>query len=116
MKLRNAIKAEQCFLENAKLADVTLVYKWKDPNLVKNYKPFSALPSVLQKHERIFQKQISWHINDFLSPFLYGYRKGFSSQHYLESVCIWILSGPYGPEKSRYGYFLFSAICFFIIY
>ena len=47
---------------------------------MKNYRPFSVLPTVSKILERLMQKQISEYINQFLSPFLCGYRKGFSTQ------------------------------------
>ena len=50
---------KQCFLRNVKLADVKPIYKKKDPNLVENYRPVSALHSVSKICERIIQKQIS---------------------------------------------------------
>ena len=48
-----------------KLADVTLVYKKKDPYLVGNCRLVSALPSVSKLFERIFRKQISCHTSYF---------------------------------------------------
>ena len=55
---------KQCFLQNLKLVDITLVYKKKDPHLVENGRLVDVLPSVSKLFERIFQKQISCHIND----------------------------------------------------
>ena len=43
----------------------------------------SVLPTVSKIFERIMQKQISDYIGKFLSPFLCGYRKGFSTQYAL---------------------------------
>ena len=48
-----------------KLADVTLVYKKKDPYLVGNCRLVSALPSVSKLFERIFRKQILCHTSYF---------------------------------------------------
>ena len=44
---------------------------------------FSVLPTVSKIFERIIQKQISCHINDFLLPFSYWCRKGVRSQYVL---------------------------------
>ena len=43
----------------------------------------SVLPVVSKFSERIMQKQINNVIITFLSPYLYGYRKGFITQHAL---------------------------------
>ena len=39
---------KQYFPDNLKLAEITPVYKKKDPTLVENYRPVSALPSVFK--------------------------------------------------------------------
>ena len=53
------------FSRNLKLTEMSPLFKKKDET------------------ERIMQKQISDYIGKFLSPFLYGYRKGFSTQYIL---------------------------------
>ena len=63
------------FPQNLKLADITLVYKKEKSTKVKNYRPVSVLPTVSKIFERLIQKQTSEYINQFLSPFLCGYRK-----------------------------------------
>ena len=62
------------FPNKLKLADITPVYKKKDPTLVENYRPVSVLPSISKIFERIIQKQFSNYVDEFLSPYL---RKGF---------------------------------------
>ena len=74
------------FAENLKLAVVTLIHKKEDKSLAKNYRPVSVLPSVSKVFERLLQKQILEYINKYLSPFLCGYRKGFSAQTALISL------------------------------
>ena len=74
---------ENEFPDNLKFADVTPIYKKDDPNNPKNYRPVSVLPVTSKIFERILQKQLVSHINQFLSPFLCGYRKGFSAQQAL---------------------------------
>ena len=74
------------FPENLKLADVTPIFKKKDKTFVENYRPVSVLPTVSKIFERIMQKQITDYIRKFLSPFLCGYRKGFSIQYALLSL------------------------------
>ena len=58
------------FPNKLKLADITPVYKKKDPTLVENYRPVSVLPSVSKFFERIIQKQFSNFVDQFLSPYL----------------------------------------------
>ena len=80
------ILGKQYFFKNIKLADITPVYKKKDPTLVENYRPVSVLPCVSKVFERIIQKQFSSSIDEFLSPYLCGYRKGFNTQYALLSL------------------------------
>ena len=46
----------------------------------KNYRPVSVLPCVSKTFERIIQKQLFQYTEKFLSSFLCGYGKGFSTQ------------------------------------
>ena len=68
------------------LADVTPVFKKENPLKSKNYRPVSVLPVVSKILERIMHKPMSLHVDNFLSPYLYGYRKGFSTQQALLSL------------------------------
>ena len=77
---------KQHFSQYLKLADVTPVYKKKDPTLAENYRPVSVLPSVSKVFERIIQNQIKNCVDEILSPYLCGYRKGFSTQFALLSL------------------------------
>ena len=73
------------FPNELKLADVTLILK-KDPSRAKNYRPVSVLPSILKIFERILHRQVSSYFDQFLSTFMCGYRKGFSTQQALLSL------------------------------
>ena len=64
-----------------KLADITSVYKKKDPTLVENYRPVILLISVWKTFERIIQKQYSNYVGEFLSPYYCRYRKRFNTQY-----------------------------------
>ena len=81
----NAISNKE-FSENLKLADVTPVFKEKDPLDKMNYRPVSVLPPISKLFERLMQKQINGHIKNKLFPYLSGYRKGFSTQYALLSL------------------------------
>ena len=74
------------FPNKLKLADITPVYKKKDPTLVENYRPVSVLPSVSKIFERIIQKQFSNYVDEFLSSYLCVYRKEFNTQYALLSL------------------------------
>ena len=74
------------FSSKLKLTDITPVYKKNDRTLVENYRPVSVLPTVSKIFERIIQKQFSAHVNEFLSPYLCGCRKGFNIQYALLSL------------------------------
>ena len=75
------ILGKQYFPKNLKLADITPVHKKKDSTLVANYRPVSVLPCVSKVFERMIQKQFPSFIDEFLSPYLCGYRKGFNTQY-----------------------------------
>ena len=74
------------FPSKLKLANITPVYKKNDRTSVENFRPVSVLPTVSKIFERIIQKQFSAHVNEFLSPYLFGYPKGFNTQYALLSL------------------------------
>ena len=78
------IKAE--FPNELKLADVTPILKKEDSSRVKNYRPASVLPNVSKILERILRRQLSSYADQFLSTFMCGYIKGFSTQQALLSL------------------------------
>ena len=74
------------FPNKLNLADITPIYKKKDPTLVENYRPVSVLPFVSKMFERTIQIQYSNYVDKFLSFYLCGYRKGFNTQYALLSL------------------------------
>ena len=80
--INDVIHAAQ-FPDALKLADITPVFKKKDSNNVKNYRPVSVLPVMSKVFERIMEKKIAAYMEEFMSPYLCGFRKGFSTQHAL---------------------------------
>ena len=79
----NDCKCKSDFPSALKLADVTPTHK-KDERVIKgNYRPVSILPPVSKVFERNMYDQIYSYIDKYLSPFLFGFRKGFSTQHCL---------------------------------
>ena len=69
-----------------KTADISPIFKKEDATNVKNYRPVSVLPTVSKIYERILQKQLLDHIEQYLSPQICGYRKGYSAQYALVAL------------------------------
>ena len=61
-----------------KLADISPVHKKDDFTNKSNYRPVSGLPAGSNSFGRIIQGQIGCYMETFLSPYLCGYRKGYS--------------------------------------
>ena len=69
-----------------KYADLTPVHKSEDTTNKKNYRNISLLPAISKIFERFLHTQIVTYMEEFLSPFLCGYRKGYSAQYALLAV------------------------------
>ena len=82
-KLLNESIETGTFPDCLKLADITPVFKKKDPLNKTNYRPVSVLPTVSKLFEKITQKQGNGFISNCLSPYLRGYRKGYNTQQAL---------------------------------
>ena len=65
------------------MADITPIHKKDETTLKENYRPVSILPSISKIFERDMYEQIPLYFENLLSPFLCGFRKGFSTQHCL---------------------------------
>ena len=78
------IKAE--FPNELKLADIIPILKKEDPSRDRNYRPVSGFPKVSKIFERILHRQVSLYVDQFLSTFMCGYRKGFSTRQALLSL------------------------------
>ena len=77
------IVGNKIFSRKLKLADISPIFKRLERILVGNYRPVSILPAVSNIFERIMQKQVNGFVEKHLSPYLCGYRKGYSSQYAL---------------------------------
>ena len=75
--------SNSCFDSGLKLADLTPIHKGEEATNKKNYRNVSLLPVVSKIFEKLLQPQILAYVETFLSPFLCGYRKGYSPQHAL---------------------------------
>ena len=85
-KLFNDALRDGYFPDKLKCADAALVFKKDDLTKAKNYRPVSVLPGDSKTFEKLMKKQISFYIDQFLSPYMCGYRKGFSTKHALLSL------------------------------
>ena len=69
-----------------KIADVTPVYKPNEKNekvFNKNYRPVSLIPVISKVFEKSMFNEINQYINNYLSPYLFGLRKGHSTEQCL---------------------------------
>ena len=83
LNIYNTSKDSQKYPLSLKVADVTPIHKAKERILLSNYRPVSLILIVSKLFERKMSDQISSYIEDFLSPYLFGYRKGHSTEHCL---------------------------------
>ena len=82
-KIYNDSNLKMLFPVALKFADITPTHKKDDTTNKENYRPASILPSVSKIFERNMLEQISIYIDKYLSPYLCGFRKGYSTQHSL---------------------------------
>ena len=62
------------------MADVIPIHKKDETTLLKNYRPVSLIPVVSKLFERDMYNQLLKYIDTFMSPYLFGYRKGYSTE------------------------------------
>ena len=82
-EIYNTSKIHHDFPMALKLADVIPIHKTDDKNIMKNYRPVSLLPITSKLFEKIMYKQISSYVDNFLSLYLFGFRKGHSTEQFL---------------------------------
>ena len=82
-RLFNSSIKEGHFPSDLKYANITPLFKKEDTTNKENYRPISILPSISKVFERIILQQITFYVNDILSPYLCGFRKGYSAHHAL---------------------------------
>ena len=76
----NESKEIQRFPYSLKLADVKPIHKKSEKTNKENYRPISLLPTISKLFERDMYSQIINYIDKHLSPFLFGFRKGHSTE------------------------------------
>ena len=79
----NSYPESGMFPDELKLAEVAPVYKKNYKKNKSNYRPISILSNISKIYQRCIQTQLNEYFAKFLSKFQCGFRKGFSSQHYL---------------------------------
>ena len=75
----------QCsqFPNTMKKAEIIPSHKKEQKTKKENYRPVSILPSVSKIFEKNMHEDINRFMNDKLSPYLCGFRKGYNTQHCL---------------------------------
>ena len=71
------------FPDSLKLADVTPVFKKKNPFDKTKSRPVSVLLTTSKIFEKLREKQLNHYIQNHFSPYLCGYQKGYSTQQAL---------------------------------
>ena len=77
------INSITCYPSPLEWTDITPVHKKDDRSLKSNYRPISILTSVSKIFERIIHDQILIFVEQYLSPYLCGFRKEYSTQYCL---------------------------------
>ena len=73
-KLFNDILNNNEFPDELKSAEVTTIFKKDDPTKSKNCRPVSVLPTIVSKvFEKLYRRQMSIFVENFLSPYMCGY-------------------------------------------
>ena len=79
-KIFNESVESEFYPDNLKLANITPVFKKKDPLNKINNRPVNVLPSFSKIFEKLLQQQLANYIENYLSSHLCGYRKWYISQ------------------------------------
>ena len=74
------------FPDKLKTADIKPAFKRGGKIDKSNYQPVSILPILTKVYEKCLYKQIKNYMENILSNFQCGFRKGFNTQQYLISV------------------------------
>ena len=79
----NTCIGDSKFPAHMKHADITPVYKKDEKTNKRNYRPVSILSAFSKIFERLIYEDLDIYINAKLSPYLYGFRKGYNTQNCL---------------------------------
>ena len=79
----NNFKNDEKYPTSLKIADVVPIHKKDEKTALKNYRPVSLIPIVSRIFERNMYDQIIAYMDRSLSPYLFGYRRGHSTEQCL---------------------------------
>ena len=65
---------------------MTPAFKKKSKTSKDNYRPISILPNISKIYERCLYNQMQTYLDNLLSKYQCGFRKGFNAQHCLVSM------------------------------
>ena len=82
-QIYNDSKGDQIFPGSLKNADVIPIHKKEERTSKENYRPVSLLPLISKLFERDMCNQILSYIEKYLSPYLFGFSKGRSTEQCL---------------------------------
>ena len=74
------------FLDKLRTVDITPAFKKGDKHDKLNHRPVSILPILSKVYEKFIYKQIENYMQNTLSNFHCGFRKGFNAQQCLSSL------------------------------
>ena len=94
----NDSKSKSEFPPTLKLADITPAHKKSDRTIDDNYRPVSILPPISKIFERNMYDPMYSYVDKYLSPFLFGFRKGYSTEYCL-IVMLEKWKKGYGPRQ-----------------
>ena len=70
---------DEIFPNELKKGEVTLVFNADDQMIKSNYRPITALSAAAKVYERLMSEQMAAYSETFLSLYLCGFRKGYST-------------------------------------
>ena len=79
----NDSKNQQDFPLSLKLADVIPIPKTKEKIVRKDFRPVSLLPIISKLFEKVMYEPILLYMEKYLSPYLFGFRKGHITEQFL---------------------------------
>jgi retron-type reverse transcriptase len=82
----NTAKNSEQFPSSLKTADVTPLPKDREKDNKNKYRPVTLTPILSKIFEKDMYEQISEYVDKFLSPYLFGYRRGHSSEQCLMTM------------------------------
>ena len=85
-KFYNDSIVNKIFPNSLKMADITPAHKKDERTDKGNYRPVSILPATSKIFERLMYTQMSTFMDNHLSKYLCGFRKGHNTQHCLVNM------------------------------